>query len=118
LVTTKFLDAHPEVVKRILAATIGSIDAIDADPAAAQAMVNDEIEKFTTKKVGTDLLSTAWKNLTFTVDPIASSLEKSAHDAQALDLLKDPGDLSRLYDLTLLNELLVSSGRTPVAGLR
>jgi NitT/TauT family transport system substrate-binding protein len=117
LVTTKFLQANPEVVKRILLATLESIDEANADPAAAQATVNEEIEKDTTKKVGTDLLSAAWKNLKFTVDPIASSLEKSAQDAQALDLLKDPGDLSKLYDLTLLNELLASSGKAPVLGL-
>jgi NitT/TauT family transport system substrate-binding protein len=117
LVTTKFLEANPEVVKRILLATMESIDEANADPAAAQATVNTEIEKYTTKKVGTGLLSAAWKNLTFTVDPIASSLEKSAQDAQALDLLKDPGDLSKLYDLTLLNDLLASSGKAPVLGL-
>jgi sulfonate transport system substrate-binding protein len=117
LVTTKFLQANPEVVKRILLATMDAIDETNADPAAAQATVNTEIEKYTTKKVGTDLLSAAWKNLTFTVDPIASSLEKSAQDAQALDLLKDPGDLSKLYDLTLLNDLLASSGKAPVLGL-
>jgi NitT/TauT family transport system substrate-binding protein len=118
LITTKFLDANPEVVKRILLATIDSVDAANADPAAAQTTVNDEIEKYTTKKIGTDLLSAAWKNLTFTVDPIASSLGKSAQDAQDLGLLKDPGDLSKLYDLRLLNELLVASGKTPVDGLR
>ena len=117
LVTTRFLDANPEVVKRILLATMESVDAVNADPAAAQETTNAEIEKYTTKKVGTELLSAAWKNLTFTVDPIATSLEKSAQDAQALGLLKDPGDLSKLYDLTLLNELLAASGKAPVLGL-
>ena len=113
----KFLDANPEVVKRILLANLQAIDEVNADPAAAQATVNAEIEKFTTKKLGTDLLATAWKNLTFTPDPIASSLGKSATDAESLGLLKDPGDLSKLYDLTLLNELLQSSGEQPVKGL-
>ncbi|HEY6568972.1 MAG TPA: ABC transporter substrate-binding protein [Candidatus Limnocylindrales bacterium] len=117
MVAKKFLDANPEVVKRILAANIEAVDEVNADPAAAQATVNTEIEKFTTKKLGTDLLAAAWKNLVFTVDPIASSLGKSATDAQALGLLKDPGDLSKLYDLTLLNELLQASDEQPVKGL-
>ena len=117
MVAKKFLDANPEVVKRILAANIEAVDEVNADPAAAQATVNAEIEKFTTKKLGTDLLAAAWKNLMFTVDPIASSLGKSATDAQALGLLKDPGDLSKLYDLTLLNELLQASDEQPVKGL-
>jgi NitT/TauT family transport system substrate-binding protein len=117
MVAKKFLDANPEVVKRILAANIEGVDEVNADSAAAQATVNAEIEKFTTKKLSPELLSAAWDNLTFTVDPIASSLQKSATDAQALGLLEDPGDLSKLYDLTLLNELLQSSGQQPVKGL-
>ena len=80
--------------------------------------MNAEIEKFTTKKLSPELLSAAWDNLTFTVDPIASSLGKSASDAQALGLLKDPADLSKLYDLTLLNEILQSQGQPAVKGLR
>ncbi len=117
MVAKKFLDANPEVVKRILEANIEAIDEVNADPAAAQTTVNAEIEKLTTKKIGTDLLAAAWKNLTFTPDPIASSLGKSAADAEALGLLKDPGDLSKLYDLTLLNELLQAKGEQPVKGL-
>ncbi len=117
LVTTKFLAANPEVVKRVLLATIQAVDEANADPATAQATVNTEIEKYTTKKLGSGLLAAAWKNLTFTVDPIASSLQKSATDARALELLKDPGDLSKLYDLRLLNELLGSLGKAPVGGL-
>lgn len=117
MVATKFLDAHPDVVKQILAANIAAIDAIDADPTTAQATVNAEIEKYTGRTLGDDLMAAAWANLTFTVDPIASSLSKSASDAEHLGLLDDPGDLSGLYDLTLLNELLTSAGRPPVPGL-
>ena len=117
VVAKKFLDANPEVVKRILLANLQAIDEVNADPAAAQATVNAEIERLTTKKLGTDLLAAAWKNLVFTADPIASSLGKSASDAQALGLLKDPGDLSKLYDLTLLNEILQSQGQPAVKGL-
>jgi NitT/TauT family transport system substrate-binding protein len=116
MVAKQFLDANPEVVKRILAANIEAVDEANADPAAAQATANAEIEKYTTKAIGADLLSAAWKNLTFTVDPIASSLQKSADDAMALGLLEDPGDLSGLYDLTLLNELLQADDRQPVKG--
>ena len=117
LVAKKFLDANPEVVKRILAANLEAVDEVNDDSATAQATVNAEIEKFTTKKLSPELLSAAWDNLTFTVDPIASSLQKSATDAEALGLLENPGDLSKLYDLSLLNQLLESSGQPPVKGL-
>ena len=117
MVATKYLDANPEVVRRILLATIQAVDEVNADPSAAQATVNNEIEKWTTKKLGEDLLAAAWGNLTFTVDPVASSLQKSADDASSLDLLDDPGDLSGLYDLTLLNQVLTALGRDEVTGL-
>ena len=106
LVATKYLQANPEVVKRIVLALKEAVDDVNEHPAEAQGIVNDEIEKFTTKKVCEDLLKASWGNLTFTVDPIASSLQTSADDAVALGLLKDPGDLSGLYDLGPINSIL------------
>ena len=117
MVATAYLEANPEAVKRILLATIQAADAVNDDPEATQATVNAEIEKFTTKAIGEELLSTAWNNLTFTIDPIATSLQKSADDAESLGLLEDPGDLAGLYDLAALNEILRGLGLPEVAGL-
>ena len=117
LVTTKFLDANPEVVKRILLANIQAVDFVNEHPDEAQQIVNGEIEKWTTKKLSEDLLKTSWANLAFTVDPIASSLQKSADDAISLGLLQDPGDLAALYDLKLLNGLLDQLDEPEVKGL-
>jgi NitT/TauT family transport system substrate-binding protein len=117
LVTTKFLQANPEVIKRILLATAQAVDFANDSPDEGQKIVNAEIEKFTTKKLSDDLLKKSWANLTFTIDPIASSLAKSAQDAQSLGLLKDPGDLAGLYDLGPLNEILKALGKPEVKGL-
>jgi len=117
MVATKFLDANPEVVKRILLATVQAVDFVNAHPAEAQQIVNGEIEKWATKKLSDQLLTTSWGNLTFTVDPIASSLQKSADDAVALGLLKDPGDLKGLYDLGPLNQILDALDEPEVKGL-
>jgi len=117
MVATRYLEEQPEVVKRVILATIQAVDFVNDHPAEAQAIVNGEIEKLTTKRLGEELLGAAWSNLTFTVDPIASSLATSAADAESLGLLDDPGDLAGLYDLTLLNGLLEALGRPPVEGL-
>ncbi len=117
MVAKRFLDANPEVVKRILLANIEAVDFVNDNAAEAQQVVNAEIERWTTKKLGEPLLAAAWKNLTFTVDPIAASLQTSATDAVEFELLKDPGDLSGLYDLTLLNQVLAALGRPAVGGL-
>jgi NitT/TauT family transport system substrate-binding protein len=117
MVATKFLQANPEVVKRILLATVQAVDFVNDHPDQAQTIVNKEIEKFTTKALGTSLLTKSWANLTFTIDPIPSSLAKSAQDAESLGLLEDPGDLSGLYDLGPLNDVLRALGKPAVSGL-
>ena len=117
MVATAYLKAHPDTVKAILTALVQTVDEVNANPAEAQRIANAEIEKYTSKKLKDAVLSAAWGNLTFTVDPIATSLATSAQDAQDLGLLKDPGDLAGLYDLTLLNEVLKGLGRPEVKGL-
>jgi NitT/TauT family transport system substrate-binding protein len=117
MVAKKFLDEHPDIVKRILLATVQAVDYVNENPAEAQKIVNGEIEKYTSKKLGEDLLSSAWKNLVFTVDPIASSLKASADNAVAQGLLKDPGNLAGLYDLGYLNSILRALDREEVSGL-
>jgi NitT/TauT family transport system substrate-binding protein len=77
-------------------------------------VANDEIGKITGKPLKPEVISAAWPNLTFTDDPIASSLLKSAQDAVDVGLLKPVDNLKGIYDLSLLNEVLKSSGGTEV----
>ncbi|HEV7760351.1 MAG TPA: ABC transporter substrate-binding protein [Acidimicrobiales bacterium] len=116
VVATDYLDEHPDIVKALLTGLLDSIDAANDDAAAAQATVNDGIEAITTKRLDDETISGAWENLTFTPDPIASSLEKSKDDAVAADLLDDV-DLDGIYDLTILNELLTERDQPEVEGL-
>ena len=118
IVATSFLEEHPDVVKNLIAGLVTSIDTINADPAAAQTVVNDGIETATDNRLADETIAGAFENLTFTYDPIASSLQESADDAVAVGLL-EPVDLASpgIYDLTLLNEVLADNGLEPVAGL-
>ena len=52
----------------------------------------------------------AWKRLEITYDPVRASLLKSADDAYRIGFLKERPDLSRIYDLKLLNEVLRQKG--------
>jgi NitT/TauT family transport system substrate-binding protein len=114
VVATGFLDEHPDVVSGLLDGLIDTIDTINADPAAAQAATNDGIEAITSNRLADETIAGAFENLTFTVDPIAASLQGSADHAVAVGLLEDV-DLTGIYDLTLLNELLAERGRDPVS---
>ena len=58
-------------------------------------------------------LASAWENLTFTVDPIASIAGDRRRPMRTELGLLDPVDLDGIYDLTLLNEVLAESGSRP-----
>ncbi|HLA66573.1 MAG TPA: ABC transporter substrate-binding protein [Acidimicrobiia bacterium] len=113
IVRTAFLEEHPDLVLDVLRGLVRSIDFIEAQPAAAMAATNRSIETITGKALSTETITSAWGHLSFTVDPIASSLYVSADHAVAVGLL-EPVDLSGIYDLDLLNQTLGEMGRAPV----
>jgi NitT/TauT family transport system substrate-binding protein len=113
IVRSEFLEQHPDLVKAVIAGLADAIDAIDADPATAQAAVIDQIGQITGTPPSDEVIAKSFGNLTFTLDPIAASLQKSADDAIAAGML-DPVDLTGIYDLTLLNEVLEARGKPPL----
>jgi sulfonate transport system substrate-binding protein len=113
IVRTDFLQKYPGTVKALIEAELAAQQLIESDPTRAQTLVNEQIEGDTGKAVGQELLESSWSNLAFTMDPIASSLQKSAEDAISLDLL-DPVDLNGIYDLSLVNAVLKDAGEPEV----
>ena len=116
IVRTDFLDAHPDLVKAVLVGLADAIALIKAEPARAQADVILQITEITASAPNAASLAASFDNLTFTLDPIAASLRVSADDAVDVGLL-DPVDLSGIYDLTLVNEILAERGEPEVRGL-
>ena len=116
IVSTGYLEEHPENVRALISGLLDAIDVANGDAAAAQTVTNDGIEADTTNRLDDETIAAAWENLTFTPDPIASSLEKSKDDAVDVGLLDDI-DLDGIYDLSILNELLKERGEQEVDGL-
>jgi NitT/TauT family transport system substrate-binding protein len=116
IVRNAFLEDNPDVVKAFLEGHADAIDFVNDNPDQAQADTISQIEEITGSEVSEDLIAAAWQNLEFTFDPIASSLEKDAQDAEEVDLL-DPVDLDGIYDLTLINEILAARDEPEVQGL-
>lgn len=113
IVRTKFLEEHPGAVRKLLEGQVAANDFIATHETEAQTLVNDGIEKVTSKRLADDVITAAWKNLRFTNDPIASSLSASAKHAEAVGLLAK-ADLKGIYDLDLLNEVLKAAGEDEV----
>jgi NitT/TauT family transport system substrate-binding protein len=116
IVAKGFLDKHPDVVQELIKGESDAIDYINANAADAQTVVNDAITKITGKGLKAEVIASSFKNLTFTLDPIASSLSKSASAAKDVGLL-DSTDIANIYDLGPLNALLAASSKPAVAGL-
>jgi NitT/TauT family transport system substrate-binding protein len=114
IVRTEFLNQHPDVVKRLIQGQLAATDYVNNSPAEAQAAVAAQINQITGTTTSPSVLASAWANLTFTVDPISSSLQKSAADAAGLGFL-DSANLAGIYDLTLLNQVLADAGRPQIA---
>jgi NitT/TauT family transport system substrate-binding protein len=107
IVSTKFLREHPDVVKNFLRAHVELTEWIQGHLPEAKKMLNDQIQKETGKALSPALLDEAFGRLQVTYDPLRSSLLNSAHSAfEAGFLGKTMPDLSNLYDLSLLNQVL------------
>ncbi len=109
IVRTEFLKDHPDTVKRLLEGQVAANALIKNDPQRAQNLVNQGIVNATGKPLAADVIAGSFQNLEFTNDPIASSLRKSAKDAEAVGLLKAV-NLKGIYDLKLLNRVLKQQG--------
>jgi NitT/TauT family transport system substrate-binding protein len=115
VVRTDFLKAHGDVVKHLLEAQVQADLFINRQPTEAQRIANDALAGLTGKRLGDQVVSTAWTHMQFTDDPLAASVRASADHAQKVGLLTRV-DLKGMTDLTLLNEVLGSQGRPRVSG--
>jgi NitT/TauT family transport system substrate-binding protein len=108
--SVRFLKEQPALARKWLAAHVELTQWINAHPDEAKKILNDEIKAETTKALAPATLDSAWQRLAFTHDPVRASLLKSAADAHRIGFVKEPPDLSRIYDLRLLTEVLREKG--------
>jgi len=114
VVTQTFLSAHPAVVADLVKAQIQANDFIKSNTTAAEADANAELATYTQKPLKASLVAAAFKEITFTDDPDASSLTTDASQAVSLGLLK-PVNLSGIFDLGPLNTALAAAGESQVS---
>src|ERR1700730_361881 len=114
VVTQSFLKANPSAVNGLLKGQIQANDYISKNQAAAETAANAELTKLTGKGLKSSILAASVKEITFTDDPIASSLSADAQHAEAVGLLKAV-NLSGIYDLGPLNKLLTAAGEPQVS---
>jgi NitT/TauT family transport system substrate-binding protein len=114
IVRTDFLKKHPDLVKKLLEGQVEANDYINAHKADAEQAANAELTALTGKGLDQAILDATFKDVTFTDDPIASSLRTSAQHAEAVGLLQHV-DLNGIYDLGPLNDVLKATGESAVS---
>jgi NitT/TauT family transport system substrate-binding protein len=114
VVSKSFLKAHPDVVKSLIGALYDSISAIQSDPSGTASVIATGITKASGKSFKTSLAVDSEKSITFTLDPVASSLLTVASHQSQLGLAKKQ-NLNGIFDLALANEVLKAKGQQEVA---
>lgn len=114
IVSRPFLEKHPEIVRAILEAHVEVTLWERENPEEAAALLNSEIERLTGKAMSAEVISMALARMTPTWDPVQSSLRASAEAAWRCGFLDGEPDLSDIYDLSILEDILAEKGLPPL----
>src|SRR5215469_14656886 len=114
VVTQSFLAANPTVVSDLLKGQIAVNSYIASNKSAAETAANAELATLTGNGLKSSALTASFDQVTFTNDPIESSLLTDAEHAVSLGLLKPVSNLRSIYDLGPLNKLLAADGQPTV----
>ena len=112
--TQSYIKANPTVITDLLKAQIDANNFIAANKTQAETAANAELAAVSGKSLSPAIVAASFGQITFTNDPIASSLITDANNAVAVGLLKPVSDLGGIYDLGPLNKLLSADGKPQV----
>jgi len=115
IVSTTYLDAHPDQVKALITGELKVLGGIAKDPKAASTELNEAIGALTGKKLGAGVIERAFGNIKPTYDPEASVWPTLGDHAVQAGLLKTAPDLNGIFDLRILNSVLAAEGETTVS---
>ncbi len=115
IVSTKFLREHPDLVKTWIRAHVELTDWINDHLPQAKNILNQQIQRETSKALSASVLDEAFGRLQVTYDPVRNALLTSARSAYDAGFLgRQMPDLSGMYDLTLLNRVLAEKGKKAI----
>jgi NitT/TauT family transport system substrate-binding protein len=111
---TDYLNENPDIIRQLLQAHINKTIWINEnkDQQAITAF-NGALKKITGKTIPDDEIKDALTRLEFTYDPVKESLLKMTDNAYELGYLgngRSKPNLSNIFDLTILNDILVERG--------
>ncbi len=115
VVAKPYLDAHPDIVEKLIKGEVAELDAIAKDPKGAATKLNDAIGKLTGKKLADGVIERSFANIVPTVDPEATAWPEQGEHAVKAGLLKEAPKLDGIFDLRILNSVLKAEGKPAVS---
>ena len=109
VVSTPFLAAHPSVVTGLLKGQLATTAFIKSSPTTARTETNTALATLTGKSLSSGELDSAWSDMTFTNNPLASTI--SADEAHAKAAGFTTSSISGIFDLGPINQLLTAQGK-------
>lgn len=108
IASQSFLKSYPGTVRSLLQAVQYTNKWAKANAAAAKDAVQNQLLKWSGKKLSDEVINRAWPSLTFTLDPVAAQLAESVDAAVDAGTLTNVGSrgIAGIYDLRLLNQIL------------
>jgi NitT/TauT family transport system substrate-binding protein len=108
---TDYIEKNPDVIKKLLNAHIDMTSWINDNRDEALQIFNAELNKLMGQIIPEDEFREGISRVELTYDPIKESLFKAANDAFDIGFLgKTRPDLSEIYDVKILNEVLKERG--------
>jgi NitT/TauT family transport system substrate-binding protein len=115
IVSNKFLQSRPDLVKQWLRAHVALTEWIHSHVPEAKQKLNQQIQKETGKALSPAVLDDSFARLQVTYDPLRAALLRAAQLAFDGGFLgRQMPDLSKIFDFTLLNQVLREEGKQPV----
>jgi sulfonate transport system substrate-binding protein len=113
---TDYIEKNPDVIKKLLNAHINMTTWINDNTDEALQIFNTELNKLMGQTIPEDEFREGISRIELTYDPIKESLFKAANDAFDIGFLgKTRPDLSEIYDMKILNEVLKERGLQEIA---
>lgn len=117
VVTTHLLRTQSAVVAAIVKGQIQAEQVLGTEPARALPAIGAELAALGVRRVSLRALARSMTGITYSNDPLVSSVRAQVSRAASAGLIKPPpSSLAGLYDLGPLNELLRAAGQAQVPG--
>jgi NitT/TauT family transport system substrate-binding protein len=116
VVTKAFQQKNADLVKKLLQAHVDATQALNKDRATSATLLNAQLSKETGKDLKPEVVQRALERVEFTWDPISNSLHEAAEKAFEIGFLKTKPNLTGIYSLDPLNEVLKEKQLPAVAG--